>query len=41
MAALRSTAINLIRLHGGTNIAAGHRSFSYRPTDVLGVLSAA
>src|SRR3954447_16694026 len=29
MAALRNTAINIIRLRGGTNIAAAHRAFSY------------
>jgi len=28
MAALRNTAINIIRLCGGTNIAATHRHFS-------------
>jgi hypothetical protein len=26
---------NLIRLRGDTNIAAAHRDFSYRPSDVL------
>jgi hypothetical protein len=31
MAALRNTAINIIRLRGGTNIAAAHRDFSYHP----------
>jgi predicted transposase YbfD/YdcC len=41
MAALRNTAINIIRLRGGTNIAAAHRNFSYRPTDVLDALSTA
>jgi len=41
MAALRNTAINIIRLRGETNIAAAHRGFSYRPADVLGALSAA
>jgi predicted transposase YbfD/YdcC len=41
MAALRNTAINLIRLRGGTNIAAAHRDFSYRPADVLDALTAA
>jgi hypothetical protein len=35
MAALRNTAINIIRLGGGTNIAAAQRSYSYRPADVL------
>jgi hypothetical protein len=35
MAALRNTAINIIRLRGGTNIAAAHRDFSHQPTDVL------
>jgi predicted transposase YbfD/YdcC len=35
MAALRNTAINIIRLRGGTNVAAAHRGFSYRPADVL------
>jgi hypothetical protein len=41
MAALRNTAINIIRLRGGTNIAAAHRAFSYRPADVLDALGAA
>ena len=41
MAALRNTAINIIRLRGGTNVAAAHRAFSYRPTDVLDALTAA
>jgi hypothetical protein len=41
MAALRTTAINLIRLRGGTNIAAAHRAFSYRPADVLAALTPA
>jgi predicted transposase YbfD/YdcC len=41
MAALRNTAINIIRLRGGTTIAAAHRAFSYRPTDVLDALAAA
>jgi predicted transposase YbfD/YdcC len=41
MAALRNTAINIIRLRGGTNIAAAQRSFSYRPVDVLAALTAA
>jgi hypothetical protein len=41
MAALRNTAINIIRLRGGTNIAAAHRGFSYQPTDVLDALTAA
>jgi hypothetical protein len=41
MAALRNTAINIIRLRGGTNIAAAHRDFSYRPADVLHALAAA
>jgi predicted transposase YbfD/YdcC len=41
MAALRNTAINIIRLRGETNIAAAHRAFSYRPADVLDALSAA
>src|SRR3954447_8511149 len=41
MAALRNTAINIIRLRGGTNIAAAHRAFSYRPADVLDALTAA
>lgn len=41
MAALRNTAINIIRLRGGTNIAAAHRGFSYRPADVLDALTAA
>jgi hypothetical protein len=40
-AALRNTAINIIRLGGGTNIAAAHRHFSYRPADVLDALSTA
>ena len=33
--------INIIRLHDGTNIAAAHRAFSYRPADVLDALNAA
>jgi hypothetical protein len=41
MAALRNTAINIIRLRGETNIAAAHRAFSYRPTDVFDALTAA
>ena len=41
MAALRNTAINIIRLRGGTNIAAAHRAFSYNPDDVLDALTAA
>jgi predicted transposase YbfD/YdcC len=41
MAALRNTAINIIRLRGETNIAAAHRTFSYRPADVLDALTAA
>ncbi len=41
MAALRNTAINIIRLRGGTNIAAAQRGFSYRPADVLAALTAA
>jgi predicted transposase YbfD/YdcC len=41
LAALRNTAINIIRLRGETNIAAAHRAFSYRPADVLGALTAA
>ncbi len=41
MAALRNTAINIIRLRGGTNIAAAHRHFSYRPAEVLDALTAA
>jgi hypothetical protein len=41
MAALRNTAINIIRLCGGTNIAAAHRGFSYQPTDVLDALTTA
>ena len=41
MAAVRNTAINIIRLRGGTNIAAAHRDFSYQPTDVLDALTAA
>jgi predicted transposase YbfD/YdcC len=41
MAALRNTAINIIRLRGTTNIAAAHRDFSYRPADVLDALTAA
>ncbi len=41
MAALRNTAINIIRLRGGTNIAAAHRAFSYQPTDVLDALNTA
>jgi hypothetical protein len=40
MAALRNTAINMIRLRGGTNIAA-HRAFSYRPAAILDALTAA
>jgi predicted transposase YbfD/YdcC len=41
MAALRNTAINIIRLRGEANIAAAHRHFSYQPTDVLDALTAA
>jgi predicted transposase YbfD/YdcC len=41
MAALRNTAINIIRLRGGTNIAAAHREFSYQPAHVLDALTAA
>lgn len=41
MAALRNTAINIIRLRGETNIAASHRAFSYRPADVIDALNAA
>jgi predicted transposase YbfD/YdcC len=41
MAALRNTAINIIRLRGDTNIAAAHRAFSYRPADVFDALTAA
>ena len=41
MAALRNTAINIIRLRGGTNIAAAHRHFSYRPATVLDALTTA
>jgi predicted transposase YbfD/YdcC len=41
MAALRNTAINIIRLRAGTNIAAAHREFSYRPANVLNALTAA
>ncbi len=41
MATLRNTAINIIRLRDGTNIAAAHRAFSYRPADVLDALNAA
>jgi predicted transposase YbfD/YdcC len=41
MAALRNTAINIIRLRGDTNIAAAHRNFSYQPADVLHALAAA
>ncbi|WP_411969475.1 ISAs1 family transposase [Geodermatophilus sp. YIM 151500] len=41
MAALRNTAINIIRLRGETNIAAAHRTFSYRPADVLDALTTA
>jgi predicted transposase YbfD/YdcC len=40
MAALRNTAINIIRLGGGTNIAAAHRAFSYHPADVIAALAA-
>ena len=40
MAALRNTAINIIRLRGGTNIAAAHRHFSYQPADVIAALAA-
>ena len=36
-----NTAINIIRLRGGTKIAAAHRHFSYRPADVLDALTAA
>ena len=41
MAALRNTAINLIRLRGDTNIAVAHRAFSYSSDDVLNTLTAA
>lgn len=41
MAALRNTAINIIRLRGDTNIAAAHRHFSYQPASVLDTLTAA
>jgi hypothetical protein len=41
MAALCNTAINIIRLRGGANIAAAHRAFSYSPADVLNALTAA
>jgi hypothetical protein len=41
MAALRNTAISIIRLRGETNIAAAHRAFSYRPADVFDALTAA
>jgi predicted transposase YbfD/YdcC len=41
MAALRNTAINIIRLRGGTNIAAAHRDFSYQPAAVLDALTTA
>jgi hypothetical protein len=41
MAALRNTAINIIRLRGGANIAATHRAFSYSPASVLDALTAA
>jgi len=41
IAALRNTAINLIRLRGGTNIAAAHRHFSYQPAAVLDALATA
>jgi predicted transposase YbfD/YdcC len=41
MAALRNTAINIIRLRGGTNIAAAHRHFSYQPADVFDALTTA
>ncbi|PWW25185.1 hypothetical protein JD79_04383 [Geodermatophilus normandii] len=41
MAAARNTAINIIRLRGGTDIAATHRDFRYRPADVLDALAAA
>jgi hypothetical protein len=40
MAALRNTAINIIRLRGDTNIAATRRAFSYNPADVLDALTA-
>ena len=40
MAALRNTAINIIRLRGDTNIAAAHRAFSYHPADVIAALAA-
>ena len=41
MAALRNAAINIIRLRGGTNIAAAHRDFSYQPATVLDALATA
>jgi hypothetical protein len=41
MAALHNTATNIVRLRGGTNIAAAHRDFSYRPADVLHAITTA
>jgi hypothetical protein len=41
MAALRNTAINIIRLRRGPNIAAAHRYFSYQPAAVLDALATA
>src|SRR3954453_21157521 len=40
MAAVRHTGINIMRLRGGTDIAA-HRDFSYRPADALDALATA
>ena len=41
LAGMRNTAINIIRLPGGTNIAAAHSESSYQPGIVLDALSTA
>lgn len=41
MATLRNTALNVMKLHGATNIAATQREFSYRPDTVMAVIVAA
>jgi hypothetical protein len=41
MAALRTTGINIIRLRGGTDIAAAHRESSYQSAHVLDAVTAA
>jgi hypothetical protein len=37
----RRGRLNIIRLRGGTNIAAAHRRFSYQPAENLDALTAA